>query len=291
LFHPPGIDIKALVFGFTISTSSSSAGERLSEKINNGKKFCAEDIVDSFLDLLGRIRKVDRPGEIIMVEEVSVLFGARRSMSGDNVAVGKILDTIRKKQIVLIANAPIYQTIDSHMRAMADVLIECQRVLRSKGVVIAKAWKLQTNPHTGVTYRHTFRRENRKVRLFYSRQCDPQIWMQYEKDKDKFIDELYERLMRKAEVQQMKENKELRMPGKDIKFTDRQEEVMECWKQGLVKLQDIGDKLGVTAPTVHGIVTSLKNKGVYKKDFIKNEEITKGIRVLSVNMPMASSLT
>jgi len=181
-------------------------GERLSAKIKNDVEFSHTDIVDSLIKLLDRLLKIKKPGEIIVLEEASVLFPSRRAMTSDNVAIGRILDTIRKKEAILISNAPLYPSIDSHMRAMAEVLIECQKVMKKDKLVKAKAWILQTSPHSGKTYRHTFRRGNKKVMFHYAKQSNPDIRAEYEREKDRFILNLLEKLKDKAKNKEMKEN-------------------------------------------------------------------------------------
>jgi hypothetical protein len=206
-----GLYTHMLVTGLP-GTGKSSFGcrraEVLFEKIHGYKGFTSEDIVDSLLGLLERIQKIKKPGEIILIEEVSVLFPSRRSMTSDNVAIGRVLDTCRKRQVILISNAPLFTSIDSHMRAMSHILVETLRVVKSQKVVVAKTWRLQTNPFSGKTYRHRFQRNGREIALVYSKQSNMEIWNQYEMKKDAFLTTLYSRLKSKAIKSEEKLNKE-----------------------------------------------------------------------------------
>lgn len=272
-----GFQTNVLVTGLRGKGKSSFGcrmAERLIPKINNGKVFSSEDIVDSFLKFLERLQKVDKPGECMMIEEASVLFPSKRAMSGANVDLGKILDVIRKKQVIVISNAPLWPSIDSHMRAMTDVLVECKGVLRKQKVVIAKAWKVQTNPQTGKTYRHSFRRDGKKVRLFFSRQSDQEIWKKYESDKDAFIDALIKKLKQKIEVNLIKENKDLKLlPEKQLSIS--QQEILDFWKKGITAQTQIAKILGISQNSVCGRVASLYRKGYNVKNYKKSEENTK----------------
>ncbi len=136
--HKQGLYTFILTTGLP-GTGKSSKNQRLAEliyeRLETGK-LKAEDIVDSLLDLLRRIRKIKKPGEVIIIEELSVLFPSRRAMSRDNVDIARVLDTIRKKGVILIANAPLYTSIDAHVRAMANILTETLRINKTQKFVV-----------------------------------------------------------------------------------------------------------------------------------------------------------
>lgn len=269
-----GLQTNILITGLRGKGKSSFGcrmGERLTEKINNGKAFSSDDIIDSFLKFLERLQKVDRPGEVFMIEEVSVLFSSKRSMTGENVSLGKILDVIRKKQVIMISNAPLWPSVDSHMRAMTDILVECKGVLRDQKVVVAKAWKIQTNTQTGKTYRHTFMRDKRRVRLFYSKQSNQEIWAQYEKDKDNFIDELIHNIKKKIEIKLVKENVELnKYSAKGV--VGRQKDIIDCWEKGIFNQVEIAKVLGITQGVVSDKEIALRKKGIFKESYKKAQK-------------------
>jgi len=126
-----GLGTTIYVIGLS-GTGKSSSSIRIGELVKDSrKKETSLKIVDSLLKLLQAIRK-SKPGDIIIVEEISVLFPSRRAMSKDNVYIGRVMDTLRKKQICLISNAPLWNTIDKHMKAMGNVLIETLLILKKK---------------------------------------------------------------------------------------------------------------------------------------------------------------
>lgn len=192
-------------------TGKSSTCQRLAElfyeKLGGNRRLKQEDIVDSLLKFMRRLKKVKKPGTVIIIEEISVLFPSRRAMAKDNVAIGRVLDTCRKKQVILFSNAPIWTSIDSHIRAMSHILIETQKIVKKAEVVVYKSWRLQTAPHTGKTYRHRFTRNGRDISLFYTKKPSPEIWDEYEKGKDEFMDNLYEELEADAKKKQDKRDK------------------------------------------------------------------------------------
>ncbi len=181
-------------------------------------------IVDSLIDFIEWLQKA-RKGDCVIIEELSVLFPSRRSMAGDNVAIGRVLDTCRKKQVIIFSNAPILKSIDSHLRAMAHVCIETLKIVKTQKVVVSKVHRLQTNPGSGKTYLHTFQRDGRDVKRIYTQMPNMENWTIYEKSKDKFMDELYKELKAKAEKKREKLEKEMGIVRKDgVKkpLTDRQ---------------------------------------------------------------------
>ena len=206
--YKKGLGTNVFVIGLS-GTGKSSTSQRLSELINEsrGNKF-ETFIVDSLLGFVKAIRKAVE-GNIIVIEEVSVLFPSRRAMSKQNVAVGAIFDTVRKKRLCVISNAPIWQSIDSHMKALGHIIIETLAIKKRKKVVVSKFHLLQTNPKTGKTYMHTFQREGKDIKLMYTKMPDKKKWEEYERKKDKFMDDLYERLESQQEDIEGKEKKRL----------------------------------------------------------------------------------
>jgi KaiC/GvpD/RAD55 family RecA-like ATPase len=208
-------------------TGKSSVCIRLAELINLEIKkefdkqydlgdIKVQNIMDDLLEFIRFTKSANKKGKIGIIEEVSVLFGSRRAMAQENVAVGRILDTCRKLETIVIANAPIFTSIDSHMRAMAHVLIETDHINKTQGVVVSRAWRLQTNPHTGKTYRHRFTRASRDVTHFFTKKSNSGVWDEYELKKDKFLDNLYTKLERAQEKKDGKIAKELGMEKRKI---------------------------------------------------------------------------
>ena len=193
----------------THNTGKSSTSIRLSELLNEeGKEERKITIVDSLLELLRAIRN-SKEGDIIIIEEVSVLFPSRRAMAKENVNIGKVMDTCRKKRLIIISNAPIWGSIDSHMRAMGHLLVETLKINKTYGVVVSKFHRLQTNPMSGKTYRHTMQREGRDVSRMFTRMPDKERWDNYEDQKDKFMENLYLQLEHEQNKKKKKLDKEM----------------------------------------------------------------------------------
>ena len=211
---------------------------------------------------MGELKNVKTPGTIIPIEEVSVLFPSRRSMAIDNVNLGKVLDTCRKKQVIIIANAPIFKAIESHMRIMSSILIETLGINKTEQVVISKTWRLQTNPHSGKTYRHTFQTKGRDTNKIYTRRPKEETWNGYENKKDEFVGELYVDLEYTSIKKKEKKDKEMgkRNINNVKRFTNQELEVHQKVNvQGLTQLET-AKVLGVSQTRISDILKNLLKK-------------------------------
>ena len=195
-------------------TGKSSTCLRLGELLRDSRreKFDMDPnifLTSSLLEFVRALRQAQIGKDIIIIEEISVLFGSRRAMAGDNVDVNKIMDTCRKKRVTIISNAPLWGGIDSHMRAMGHLIIETLKINLTNEVVISKFHRLQTNPSSGKTYRHTMQRNGRDVSRMFTEKPSKEMWDKYEEDKDKFMDELYEKIERAQVKKKKKLDKEM----------------------------------------------------------------------------------
>ncbi len=202
-------------------TGKSSLCMRMSELIYLKKegvnKMKVENVMSNLLELTNFVMKAN-PDElnIAVVEEVSVLFPSKRAMSGGNVDLGMLLDTCRKKKVILFANAPIWTSIDSHMRTLGNVYIQTKKIYKKAKIVLSKMYRLQTDPRTGKTYTPCFKRNGRKVKKMYTRMPNLKEWSKYENRKDIFMDTLYKKLKVR---EQKRIDKDTKLYGDDVKKT------------------------------------------------------------------------
>jgi len=251
-------------------TGKSSVCQRVTEKIKESrpKENLTSFITDSLLKFLEAIKK-SKQGDMIIVEEVSVLFPSRRAMAKDNVSVAKIFDTIRKKRLVLLLNFPMWNSLDNHIKSMGHILIETLKINKTEGVVISKFFKLQCNASTSKIYKHTMTRNGRDVPLMYTRMPNKEDWDKYESDKDKFMDELYNRMSLEQVKKREKEDKDLGItPPKMQDLTTRELQVHKLHSDKLTQ-QEIGEKLGLTQQRVGVILKNIVKKGRFPKESAK----------------------
>jgi len=116
-----GLNTNIFIIGLS-GSGKSSTSQRVGEIVieSRPKENIKMTCVDSLLGLLEAIRN-SNPGDIIVIEEVSVLFPSRRAMAKDNLAVGKIFDTVRKRMLCIISNAPLWNSIDGLMKSQGHI--------------------------------------------------------------------------------------------------------------------------------------------------------------------------
>jgi len=203
-------------------------------------------------------------GDILVIEEVSVLFPSRRAMSSENVDVAKIFDTIRKKKLCIICNAPIWTTIDNNMKAMAHLLIETLSIIKTQGVVVSKFFRIQTNPSSGKIYKHTMQRNGMDVARMVTTMPNSEIWREYELKKDGFMKKLYERLLHNAQKKEDKLDKEMgknNKPQVKVKeLTQRELEVHTLYNVKGHTQQEVADKLDVDQSRISKILKNIRKK-------------------------------
>jgi hypothetical protein len=256
-------------------TGKSSSCIRLKEKLHEalGGEGTIKEINDNLLDFVRFVRSADPEKgtpDIGVTEEVSVLFPSRRAMSGDNVDLSRILDTCRKKKVILFANAPLWPSIDSHMRSMANVYIQTVKVYKKEQLVYCKCYKLQTDPRTGKTYTHSFKRGIKDVNRCYVLKPNSKLWAEYESKKDKFLDKLYQKIEARQLTKIAKDEKLLGQFGeKKVKgLTGRELMIYDAYYTKQRKQKDIGQELGLSVKTISGILVKIRKKleGVEEKD-------------------------
>ena len=263
-----GLNTNIYVIGLS-GTGKSSTSQRLGELIigSREEKFKVF-IIDSLIELL-RVLKKTNAGDIVIIEEVSVLFPSRRAMASENVAISKVLDTCRKKELCIISNAPLWISIDSHMRAMGNLLIETLSINKTLKIVHSKFHRLQTDPRTGKTYTHTMLRKDREVKLMFTRMPNIDKWNEYEKRKDKSMEDLYQRLENQQLKKEKKEIKDSRSFSDDVSSLNEQEkEVHYLYNMKGMTQMEVADKIGCSQSKIARITQNI----------LKKLEITKGIK-------------
>lgn len=264
--YKTGLNTNIYVIGLS-GTGKSSTSQRLSEKIIEDREQDNDvRIVDSFLDLLKAVI-TSKSGDIIIIEEVSVLFPSKRAMAEENVNVGKVLDTCRKRNLCIISNAPLWPSIDSHMRAMGHILIETLKIVMKHKIVVSKFHRLQTNPLTGKTYRHTMQRKGRDINRLFTKKPDEEKWKEYETNKDKFMDELYKTMQFKQKKKLEKLNKEMGITRPIIKkLTAKDLQIHELVNIKGMKQVDVARLLGKDQGYVSRRVKKMKEMGDSSKE-------------------------
>lgn len=204
-------------------------------------------------------RNVTRKGEVLVIEEVSVMASSRRSMSNQNIGLNMILDTVRKKQIILIMNAPLIKAVDRHIQRMSHMLVECLRINRREKLATVKAFTLTSSQDTGKVYKHRFKNGGREVHRSYFSKPSAEICNDYEVVKSKFMNDLYELMEEKAEAKSGKKKENTLIIDSRTKPTDKMIRRYALFKQ-LGSVQKVADKEGVTDKAIYDSIQAFEKK-------------------------------
>lgn len=262
-----GLGTNILVIGLPGSGKSSTCFRVAELNIKHRPKENLEMfVVDSLLSLIDAIKK-SKEGDSIVIEEVSVLFPSRRAMAKENVGIGKIFDTIRKKRLCLISNAPLWNGIESHIKSLADVLIQTLKVYKTEGVVVSKFYRIQTDPASGKVYRHIMTRNGRSVHRMITKMPNKERWDEYEKGKVDFIDNLYATLSIELIRKKEKEDKALGKSQPRVRdLTPRELEVHALHNvQGLTQ-RETAEKLGISQARVANVAQNIVKKTLITRE-------------------------
>jgi DNA-binding CsgD family transcriptional regulator len=251
-----GLGVNILVYappGLGKSYACMRIMELIYQRLFNERLLSGNHIVDDIPEAFSFIRQSKRFGEPLTIEEVSVLASSRRSMSSDNVGLNYLLDTCRKKQIILLMNAPHMKFVDSHIQMMCHLTLECLRINKTEGIVIVKPMKLQTSP-SGKIYRHRLKDENgREIHRSFFKKPTEELIRLYEGKKDKFLQNLYETMELKAKKKKEKEMKDLGVVEKkqvSRPLTSRELEVYQRVSNQRMSQKETAKELGISIAAV-----------------------------------------
>lgn len=220
-----GLGVNALIIG-PPGIGKSYVCLRLAERIHHAihqEEFDVNTHVVYDLPSAFRfVRNATRKGEVLVIEEVSVMASSRRSMATENVSLNYLLDTVRKKQIILLMNAPHIKAIDKHIQRMSHLLIECLRINRREKLATVKAFTLTNSQDTGKVYKHRLKSLNKEVHRSYFGIPSKLIQQDYEVIKSEFMEGLYKRMEEKNEAKSGKKKQETLTLGRGMKPTAKQ---------------------------------------------------------------------
>ena len=127
------------------------------------------------------VRGFKRKGEGVLIEELSVHVGRRASMTKKNRLFNMFLDICRMKQAVIVGNCPHISFVDKHYSMMAQSWVNVKQVDFKRGIVLAKAYWLQTSPFKSDPYTHKYINEDGdEIDLCYMRKPSDELCKVYE---------------------------------------------------------------------------------------------------------------
>jgi hypothetical protein len=257
-------------------TGKSGACIRLGELLNfrlHGElsfdPYYVIDSIEKLIEIVVETKSEDK--RVVVIEELSTLLNNRRFMGRDNVAANNLFDTMRKKGMFIIANYPINKTVDSHTERMFNIYIEVVNLDVNNHIYFLRSHILQTNVNSGKTYHHSFK--NNKgfdVSYFKLKWGNKETFDKYDSNKDKFMTQLYTKMLASKRVEIQKENKKLNRIS-DV-LTDKQQAVMESYARGL-STKEISEINNVTTASICASRRSAIIKGYSVAEFKAKVEL------------------
>lgn len=238
--------------------------------------FPISHIVEQLDHAVGLVKDFSRPGELIIIEEVSVLASSRDSLTRMNKLWNKFLDTCRIKQVILLMNCPHINFIDKHILSLTNLWIEFLGVNYKKGYSIAKPLWLQTSQYRQLPYKHKFVSEDGfPIDFIKLNKPSKSFCEAYDMIKDASVNELYEDISRRMALHRQYELKEM---GKKL-LSKKEQEAWDLSLEGY-SMEDAAVKMGLKhARTYWAYLNRAKDKIKFNelkdKSFEKSSKFTK----------------
>tara|TARA_R100001530_G_scaffold134106_1_gene108401 strand:+ start:1263 stop:2036 length:774 start_codon:yes stop_codon:yes gene_type:complete len=206
--------------------------------------FTEERVLFKIEDLLEMVHENKiKPGQCILFDEAGISASNRESyMNKFNKAMSYLLQTWRHRNIVLFVTCPSIAFIDKGIRSMFDLMIETQKVVKSRRVVQASAKIIQHNYQMGKTYYHNLKSFGGEIMKLEISKPPLKLINRYEKTKTIFTTELYKHQMEELrdtpETKEIDEIRKCKLCGNvgDYKRTKERWECRKCpniWKHSL----------------------------------------------------------
>ena len=163
--------------------------------------FDAKNVAFSPLELIQLI-KISKPGDVVVMDEAGIQFGARNFMSRSNKILSGIFQAFRFKQIILIWTLPDLSMIDITARRLLHTYIETIGVDYKHEQTVVKWFDVKIDRWTG-EYKHVYPRIMTSegpvvVRTVRFGKPSDELIEAYESKKSKAFDEMldnYEKML------------------------------------------------------------------------------------------------
>lgn len=142
-----------------------------------------------------------KKGSAILMDDSGLMMSSRDAMTQASRELSKTLQSIRYMNLLLILTLPAFSFLDKSARMLSNAYIEITKIDFEKRHAIAKFQRIQTNPHSGVIYRHRPQRISDNVlsngmviqsaakqSFVYLEEPDKTLRLEYERLRKKYMD-------------------------------------------------------------------------------------------------------
>jgi hypothetical protein len=214
--------------GLGKSTAGLSFAETWYEYWFN-EKFPISHVTQDLMHAIMKVKDFKRPGEVIIIEEMSTLIGSRESSTQANRVFNQFLDTCRLKQAIIIGNAPHLNSLDKHFRRMCQVQIEMLGInFRKKLVFGQPKWFNPVQWREEPYHNSFFDKDGNIIDYCTFKKPERELMDEYDKFKQVNFERLMEEIALKMKATAIKQMKNL---GQKI-FNEQETKVLETYING-----------------------------------------------------------
>jgi|7_EtaG_2_1085326.scaffolds.fasta_scaffold00845_12 hypothetical protein len=183
------------IFVGKVGTGKSYSSLKLCKEVD--PTFDESRVIFKIPDLLEMVHeKKLEPGQAVLFDEAGISASNRESyMNKFNKAMSYLLQTWRHRNIILFVTVPSISFIDKGIRSMFDLMIETQKVIKTRRVVQCQAKIIQHNYQLGKTYYHNLKSYTGEIMKLEITKPPIKLINRYEKVKTAFTTELYKQQM------------------------------------------------------------------------------------------------
>jgi ABC-type dipeptide/oligopeptide/nickel transport system ATPase component len=221
-----------------------------------GMSFPIENICFSIESVMERLVHGNlRKGELLIFEESGTSMSNLEYQNKLCKLFTYVLQSFRNRNVGIIFNLPYFSMLNKTTRMLMHILIQTQEIKKNK--CILKPLHLQWSQYGDKCYQHFPRimidgGYEMIEFISYSKPptslCDP-----YELKKKSFVDNLSEDVLENAKR------------GNKIPFTELQEQIDACFKEGITNHQEIADRLNKIRQHITQNIGYMRRKGWKEK--------------------------
>ena len=236
--------------------------ERMNEIVNPGTKPDIRNCARTLPEFMERLKYVKK-GDVLILEEVGVNLSASTWASKINRIMNHIMQTFRTQNLVVLLNLPNPKMLDINARRLLHGRITM------KGINIpAKLSKIsfkrrQYNSEFDKEYWKYLRTSinRREVKIPTKTLNKPADWLceEYEKRRKEYTDRLKDSITKEVTMTLQKEQQRIH-GGNGNPLTERQQEVVDIYLTGVTKVNDIGEKMGISGSYASCIMKAITKK-------------------------------
>jgi len=255
-----------------VGTGKSYACVRLGQlfaRATNTKFNVGRQIVYSAKDFLRFISSDHPPGTVIIFEEAGTNLSSRESMSKSNIMFGKLLQTLRYKNLIAIFNVPSFGFVDKQVRELTDFKLITDKIIRSRKICRLKIYHINSCPYTHkilnkfLEYYHPVYGVVNLCAV-YLKKPHKYVIDRYEKSKNDYVNQMIASMNEAydPEVRLKAEEEQKRLEQEKKEFEASRDKAFKKWNKEKL------DKLELEVYNLYG------RKGVVKEEVAKYLDIT-----------------